>query len=139
MQYIIMIALIIGLALSDVITGLIKAHVLDDYCSKVMRKGGLNKLAEVTVMVTACGLEIGIGMLGRYYQADEFAAFAGTATAISVFLYITIMEIISIFENFAEMNPDAQWAKNIAKKLRNYDGRGEDDVRTETNKTDSWQ
>lgn len=118
MKYIIMIALVIGMALSDIITGMIKAHVKDDYCSKVMRKGGLNKIAEVTVMVTACGLEVGISMLGKYYRAESFAAITGTVTAISVFVYIMVMEIISIFENFAEMNPEAPWARIFTKKLR---------------------
>ena len=121
MKYIIMITIVLGLALSDIITGLIKAHVLGDYCSKVMRKGGLNKLAEVTVMATACGLEIGIEMLGLYYEAADLSSIAGTVAAISVFLYITLMEIISIFENFAAMNPNAPWAQTIAKKLRNFE------------------
>lgn len=57
MQYIIMLLIVIGLALSDIITGWIKAHVKGDYCSAVMRKGGLNKLCEVVVMTTVCGLE----------------------------------------------------------------------------------
>lgn len=123
MKYLIMITLVIGLALSDIITGLIKAHINNDYCSKVMRKGGLNKLAEVIVMTTVCGLEIGITMLGKYYNAADFAAITGTIAAISVFIYITIMELISIFENFTEMNPDAPWAKSLVKKLRSFEGK----------------
>lgn len=126
MQYIIMLAVVIGLALSDIITGLIKAHILDDYCSKIMRKGGLNKLAEVVVMITACGLEIGIKMLGQYYDAVELSAIAGAVAAISVFLYIMVMEVISIFENFAAMNPNAPWAQTIAKKLRNFENHKEE-------------
>ena len=126
MKYIIMLTLVIGLALSDIVTGLIKAHIMDDYCSKVMRKGGLNKLAEVVVMTTACGLEIGIGMLGQYYEAAELAGIAGAITAISVFAYVTVMEVISIFENFAAMNPKAPWAQTIAKKLRNFENHKED-------------
>ena len=118
MKYMIMFLIVIGLALSDILTGLIKAHILGDYCSKVMRKGGLNKIAEAIVMATACGLEFGIEQLGRYYDAAELAGVAGTVTAISVFMYITIMETISIFENFAAMNPDAPWALAIAKRLR---------------------
>lgn len=126
MKYIIMLTLVIGLALSDIVTGLIKAHVLDDYCSKVMRKGGLNKLAEIIVMMTACGLELGIAALGEYYETAELAAIAGAVAAISVFAYIVVMEIISIFENFAAMNPNAPWAQSIAKKLRNFENHKEE-------------
>ena len=45
---------------------------------------------------------------------------AGIVTAVLVFAYITVMEIVSIFENYAEINPDAQWALKIIKKLKNF-------------------
>ena len=50
MQYIIMLLIIIGLALADFLTGWIKAYIADDVRSAKMRKGGLNKLAEIVVM-----------------------------------------------------------------------------------------
>ena len=128
MKYIIMFLIVIGLALSDILTGLIKAHVLGDYCSKIMRQGGLNKIAEAIVMATACGLEFGIEQLGHYYAATELAGIAGTVTAISVFLYITVMELISVFENFAAINPDAPWARAIANRLRNVKRKDDDNV-----------
>ena len=121
MQYIIMITIVLGLALADIITGWIKAHVNDDYSSKVMRKGGLNKICELVVMTTACGLEIGIGYLGRYYNADILAGITGTVAAVAVFAYITVMEIISILENYGSADPNAAgWVKKLLKKLRNY-------------------
>lgn len=121
MNYIIMILLIIGLAISDFLTGWIKAYVQDDICSAKMRKGGLNKLCEVIVMCTACGLEIGIGMLGDYYQSPELASVAGTVAAGAVFVYITAMEIVSILENFAAISPDNAWAARLIGKLRNFE------------------
>lgn len=121
MQYIIMILIIIGLAAADYVTGFIKAYCKDDICSSKMRKGGLNKLGEIIVMVTACGLDIGIHELGKYYQAAELSDIAGAITAVMVFVYITIMEIVSIFENYAEINPEAQWALRIIRKLKNYE------------------
>lgn len=121
MKYIIMILIIIGLALADYVTGFIKAYCNDDICSAKMRKGGLNKIGEIVVMVTACGLDIGIHELGKYYQAVELSDIAGIVTAVLVFTYITVMEIVSIFENYAEINPDAQWALKIVKKLKNFD------------------
>lgn len=121
MQYIIMITIVLGLALADIITGWIKAHVKDDYSSKVMRKGGLNKISELVVMCTACGLEIGVGYLGRYYDAEKLASFTGTAAAVVVFGYIAVMEIISILENYGEANPNAAgWVKKILRKFRSF-------------------
>lgn len=121
MQYIIMITIVLGLALADIITGWIKAHVNDDYSSKVMRKGGLNKICELVVMCTACGLEVGIGYLGRYYQAETLAGATGAVAAGAVFFYILVMEVISILENYAAADPHAAgWIKKLLKKLRSY-------------------
>lgn len=126
MQYIIMLLIVIGMAIADFITGYIKAHCNNDVQSSKMRKGGLNKLGEVVVMITAIGLDVGIHALGKYYQAGELSNIAGTVTAIAVFGYITIMEVISIFENYAEINPEAQWALKFIKRLKNVDNDKED-------------
>lgn len=119
MQYIIMIAIVLGLALSDFVTGIIKGYVTGQLSSAKMRRGGLNKVCELVVMSTACGLEIGIRALGDYYSSDALAAITGAITAIVVFIYIIIMELISILENYAEINPDAKWISGILKKLKN--------------------
>ena len=118
MQYIIMLLIVIGLATADYLTGIIKAYCKNDICSSKMRKGGLNKLGEVIIMLTACGLDIGIHALGKYYQAVELSDIAGAITAVMVFAYITVMEIISIFENYAEINPEAKWALKFIRKLK---------------------
>lgn len=120
MQYIIMFIIVVGLSLSDILTGWIKAHVASDYHSGTMRKGLYRKVAEWLIMGTSIGLEIGLTMLGNYYQSEQLANFAGAVTAISVFVYISIMEIISIFENFGEINPEMSWIKPILKRLRKY-------------------
>ena len=121
MQYIIMLLIIIGLAAADYLTGIIKAYCKNEICSRKMRKGGLNKLGEIIVMTSACGLDIGINALGKYYEAAELSAIAGKITAVAVFIYITIMEVVSLFENYAEINPDAQWALKIIKRLKNFE------------------
>ena len=118
MQYIIMLLIVIGLAIADYLTGIIKAYCKNDICSSKMRKGGLNKLGEIIIMLTACGLDIGIHALGKYYQAVELSDIAGAVTAVMVFSYITIMEIISIFENYAEINPEAKWTLKFIRKLK---------------------
>ena len=120
MQYIIMIAVVIGLAAADFITGIIKGYVTNSLSSTKMRKGGLNKLAEIIIMTAVCGLEIGIKMLGRYYGENvaEYAEILGVITAIGTFGYIVLMELLSMLENYVEINPDATWAKKIIKKLK---------------------
>lgn len=118
MKYIIMLLIIVGLALSDFITGIIKAYLRGEPSSKKMREGGLHKFGEVIIMTTAIGLEIGISQLGRYYGAEQLAGIAGSFTAIAVFGYIAVMEIISILENYVEINPSANWALTAIKRIK---------------------
>ena len=91
MQYIIMLAIVLGLALSDFVTGIIKGYVTGQLSSSKMRRGGLNKVCELLIMATACGLEIGIRALGEYYSSDTLAVVTGTVAAIVVFIYIIII------------------------------------------------
>lgn len=121
MQYVIMLIIVAWLAIADFITGMIKAYVTGTLSSSKMRKGGVNKVGELIVMTTGCGLEAGIKALGRYYDtSQELAALTGTITAILVFSYIVVMEVISILENFAEINPDsAGWITKLLKRLKN--------------------
>lgn len=127
MQYIIMLLIVIGLAIADYLTGIIKAYCKNDICSSKMRKGGLNKLGEIIIMLTACGLDIGIHALGKYYQAVELSDIAGAVTAVMVFAYITVMEIISIFENYSEINPEAKWTLKFIRKLKLFKEEGNSD------------
>lgn len=121
MNYLIMILIIIGLAAVDFLTGWMKAYIKNDVSSSKMRKGGVNKLCEIVVMCTACGLDIGIGFLGDYYQTQELAGITGAIAAVAVFGYIAVMELVSILENYAEINPDAAWVGKLIQRLRNFD------------------
>ena len=123
MQYVIMMTIVAWLAIADFVTGMIKAYVTGTLQSSKMRKGGVNKVGELIVMTTACGLEAGIKALGKYYDTSkELAAITGTVTAVLVFSYIVIMEVISILENFAEINPEsAGWITKLLKKFKSND------------------
>lgn len=131
MQYIIMLAIVLGLALADFVTGLIKGYITHQLNSAKMRSGGLNKICELIIMATACGLEVGINQLGHYYEsdvlADVLAGVAGAVAAIVVFGYIVIMELISILENYAEINKDAAWVGRLLKRLKNVSDKGDND------------
>lgn len=118
MQFIIMFIIVLGLAFSDFITGYIKAKCQDKVSSKVLRIGGLHKAAELLIMATAIGLTVGFDYLGRYFEDTQLTDLASVFTAGGVFAYITIMEVISILENFAEINPQAKnWIQTILKNL----------------------
>lgn len=134
MKYLIMITIVIGLAASDFLTGLLKAYCKSDVASKAMRLGGIHKIAEVIVMCVACGLEIGLQMLGQFYSvgadgelAQKLATVSGMVASLLVFLYIVVMELISILENYAEINPEAKWAVHLVKKLRIFQENEEKD------------
>lgn len=121
MQYIIMIAIVLGLALVDFVFGFLKGYVKKNISSQKMRQGGVNKLCEVIIMFTACGLEIGIQALGRYYASgslETFTKIMGVLAALAVCGYITIMEIVSILENYAEINKNAKWVKRVLRFLK---------------------
>lgn len=129
MQYLIMLAIVTGLAASDFITGIIKGYTTGTLSSTKMRKGGLNKIGEIIVMATACGLEIGMNALGKYYgeKPAELAAITGAITAIGVFGYIILMELLSMLENYTIINPNAIWAKRIVKRLKVHNKEEEKD------------
>ena len=130
MQYIIMIEIVLGLALVDFIFGFLKGYVKRNISSSKMRQGGVNKLCELLIMLTACGLEIGIQALGKYYSSGSLETFTnimGVLAALAVCGYITIMEIVSILENYAEINRNAKWVKKILKFLKVVESNEEDE------------
>ena len=135
MQYIIMMAIVLWMAVADIVTGLIKAYATGTLDSTKMRKGALNKIGELIVMTTGCGLEAGIKALGKYYDTTEnFAKITGTAAAIIIFSYILVMELISILENYAEINPEAVWVRSLLRKLKKIHNEEKDNK--EENKND---
>ena len=121
MQYIIMITIVLGLAIVDFVFGFLKGYVKKNISSQKMRQGGVNKLCELIIMATACGLEIGIQALGRYYASgslETFTRIMGVLAALAVCGYITVMEIVSILENYAEINKNAKWVKRLLRFLK---------------------
>ncbi len=122
LKYVIMLGIIIGLAVADFATGFIKAYVTDSVQSAKMRKGGLNKLGEIIVMLTACGLETGAKMLGRLSENEALSETVGVFASSAIFCYIALMEVISILENYAEINPEANgWICLVIRKLKDKD------------------
>lgn len=126
MKFIIMILIVLLLATTDFITGIIKGYTKNKLQSRLMRVGGLHKLSEIIIMSATCGFEVLINKLGAYYDNPMITQITGIFASIVVFGYIALMEIISILENFAEINPDAKWVKGLVKKLKNVnDNKGD--------------
>ena len=127
MQYVVMIVIVVGLAAADFVTGIIKGYVTRTLSSQIMRKGGLGKIAEIIIMSAVCGLEVGMHYLGQFYgdKPAEYAGIAGAITALGTFTYIVLMEILSMLENYCEINPSALWAKKIVKRLKLIDEKEE--------------
>ena len=118
MKYIIMLLIILGLAIADCISGVAKGYVKGDLNSSKMRKGGIHKFVELTIMATASGFEIGMHRLGVFYDNKVLTELAGSVAAVAVFIYIATMEIISLLENYAEIDPSAAWTLKIIEKLK---------------------
>lgn len=129
MQFIIMLAIVTGLAAADFVTGWASAFIRGDVKSSEMRKGGIRKMVEIVIMLTACGLNIGIDKLAEYTGSEgALSEIVGSFSAFAVCGYISLMEIISILENYCEIYPNARWAKLLKKKL------GEEDLKNEKDK-----
>lgn len=128
MQFIIMLAIVTGLAAADFVTGWASAFIRGDVKSSEMRKGGVRKMVEIVIMLTACGLNIGIEKLAEYTDSEgALSEIVGSFSAFAVCGYIALMEIISILENYCEIYPNARWAKHLKKKL------GEEEPKDEKN------
>lgn len=67
MQYIIMLLLVVVAAVTDVLTGLLKARITTGYNSTTMRKGLYCKAINIFVMIFFIAVEIGMEWLGKYY------------------------------------------------------------------------
>ena len=107
--YIIPSLLIIG----DFLTGLFKALYKKSLNSTVLRKGLYHKLAEIISL-------IGCGLIDYATQYVSLPFELPILPAVS--LYISLMEIISIFENLCEINPVLyNFFAPYLEKLKYYD------------------
>ena len=118
MQYLIMFGLCVIAAITDVVTGLCKAHATTGYDSTIMRKGLYSKAVNLVVMLFFIAVDIGLDKLGEYYQQENLANLVGLVSAVFAFTIIMLMESISIAENFAAVNPDSPLSKIFGKRLR---------------------
>lgn len=81
MQYIIMFLMCVIAAIADVMTGLFKARITTGYDSTIMRKGLYGKATNLVVMAFAIAAQIGLELLGKYYEQEQLARWTGGITA----------------------------------------------------------
>lgn len=95
----------------DIITGLLKALYTNGLNSTVLRKGLFHKLSELI----AVG---GSGLLEYGTQYIDLGVSLPLLNCVSV--YVCVMELISILENLAEVNPELnKLFKPFLEKLKN--------------------
>lgn len=90
----------------DLVTGLIKAFKEKSYSSTVMREGLYHKSGSILCML--------FGVLVDYAQSFVDLGIS-IPVAVSISVYIVLMEIGSIVENVCEINPEI-----MPEKLKNY-------------------
>ena len=106
--------IVCGFIVFDIITGIIKALYNEGLNSTYLRKGLFHKLSEIITIIGAGMLEVA----GNYINLGFEIPLLNT-----VALYICIMELISILENLAEVNPRlAKFFKPYLEKLKEKDG-----------------
>lgn len=100
--------------LFDILTGIIKALYKEGLNSVYLRQGLFHKLSEVIATVGAGLLEYG----SRYIELGVEIPVLNI-----VAIYICVMELVSILENLAEVNPKlANLFKPYLEKLKEKDG-----------------
>lgn len=100
--------------LFDILTGIIKALYKEGLNSIYLRQGLFHKLSEVIATVGAGLLEYGARYIDLGIEVPVLSIVA---------VYICVMELVSILENLAEVNPHlAKLFKPYLEKLKEKDG-----------------
>lgn len=91
--------IVAGFILFDIITGICKALYNGNFNSSVMREGGFHKASEILAVVGATLIE---------YSTRYISLGVEVPVVNVVVVYICVMEIISIIENLAAINPELE-------------------------------
>ena len=97
--------------LLDIITGVIKAIKNKKFDSTKIRKGGLNKICEIVVLILGLVLKEAL---------PHFKVILNFDVLFIISSYIFFMEVVSIIENIGEINENLipPKIKNTFKKLK---------------------
>lgn len=98
------VAIVAGAIVFDLISGLLKAFANKTVSTTVMRQGLYHKSAILLVVLLAIGCEYVMAFIDLGFTFD------GKLT-VGVTTVICLMEIMSILENLADINPDIKASK----------------------------
>lgn len=101
------VAIVAGAIVFDLLSGLLKAFATKSVSTTVMRQGIYHKSAILLVVLLAIGCEYITSYIDLGFTFD------GKLT-VGVTTVICLMEIMSILENLAEVNPDIKGTKLMA-------------------------
>lgn len=88
--------------LLDVLSGLVRAIMLSNLSSSKMREGLMHKFAYIIVLVLSYMIELGQPYTGVKIDFPLIT---------TVVAFVVISEIMSIFENCCEMNPELKGSR----------------------------
>ena len=106
---------VVALIVLDVITGFLKAVETRTMSSSKLRMGLYHKGAFIGVIVLAVIVEWGGGFLRLGFQPPVVAP---------VCVYVALTEIVSVFENLCEINPELRGSKIAVIFGGNTNGKG---------------
>lgn len=98
------VAIVAGAIVFDLISGLLKAFATKTVSTTVMRQGLYHKSAILLVVLLAIGCEYATAFI------DLGFTFGGKLV-VGVTTIICLMEVMSILENLADINPDIRASK----------------------------
>lgn len=102
-------AIILMFIAFDIITGLLKAFATQSYESSVMRQGLYHKLGEILAFIFGVACDI----LFPYIGVKIPVSLAG-----AICVYVAFMEVGSVVENIAAINPDlAKYLHKVFAKI----------------------
>lgn len=107
-----------ALIVLDIVTGFLKAVETRTMDSGKLRRGLYHKVAFVGVIVLAVIVEWGSGFLRLGFQLPIVAP---------VCVYVALTEIVSVFENLCEINPELRGSRIAAVFGGGADGKGDGD------------
>lgn len=106
---------VVALIVLDIITGFLKAVETRTMSSSKLRMGLYHKGAFIGVIVLAVIVEWGSGFLQLGFRLPIVTP---------VCVYVALTEIVSVFENLCEINPELRGSKIAAIFGGNINGKG---------------
>lgn len=105
------VAIVAGLVLLDIVTGLLKAWEMNTLSSSVMHTGLLHKCAYFFLIFLCALMQV---------AQEHYDIWPNFPTVTAICIYIATVEVLSVLENISVMNPEiSEWP--IVRQLMRHD------------------